>query len=497
MTIYDDIFPLGIGTNRFLCHDVDDAVEIEKAAKMVACALERGMSYVDVAATYSKGTAVAVCKKAFQMTNANKNVTIKSSYLKEKTTDDALRCVDTVFDNLGIDHAAYFVLWNIASYEQFIDIMRRGSLYEGVMKAKERGLVDHICFSTHAPPQEMIRMLESGAFEGVTISLNPMNANVMQPVLACAERNNIGVVVMNPLGGGLVPQREEYFRFLQYTGEESVNQAALRYIYAHPAVKVILSGISKQEELDENYDAFKKNNPELNSHRLLRVNNHFEKIDGFCTGCRYCDGCPQDLPIYELMQSYNTTLFPSPKKQYGKQNPKLLENIGICSRMKNTFGIIPETSQNRCIECGLCESNCTAHLPIRQRIKQLYEVFSLSCFSKEDMRIRLKNVIGNSKTVGFYPAGGYTAYVLGLLKEAFGNQQLDISLYDSNPKLWGTKIADIEIRTPDDIRTDLPECIVVSSYNYSDEIYDKLKYLKEYDIRVEKLHSEMDVPWVF
>lgn len=496
-TIYDHLFPLGIGTNRFAAAGPEDTEGIDRAAQMVASALEAGASYIDVAQTYSRGTAMEVCRQAFTRTKAPRHVTVKSSFLSDKTADDALRRTEAAFANMGIEHAFCFVIWNISSYAQFEAVMRRGSLYEGACLAKERGLVDHICFSTHAPPQDIVRILNTGAFEGVTISFSALNSAIMRPVLDCAEANGIGVVVMNPLGGGLIPQQKEYFSFLQGEKESSTVQAALRYVYAHPAVKVVLSGMNSQEELSENLDAFQEISSEKPEDRIIRVNQSFQSIEGFCTGCRYCDGCPQGIPIFELMQAHNTTLFPQPKVLYGRTDPKLIETMGICSRLKNTFGFLPSDAANPCVKCGRCEAHCTAHLPIMERLEGLYRRFSASCFSRQSMLERLRSLIGDKRKIAFYPGGGYTAYVLALLKEAFPGVSFKLFLFDSNSKLWGTRTAGVEVRGPDEIEAAAPELVVVSNYNYSDEIYGDLVERLGDRVPVARLHEPQDVPWVF
>lgn len=497
MTIYDSLFPLGIGTNRFAISGSEDYTGIEKSAQMVVTALEAGVSYVDVAHTYSRGMAQAVCKLAFSQTNAPRHVTVKSSFLSDQTEDDALRRVESTFLNLGIDHAFSFVVWNIASYEQFAALTQRGALYDGAVLAKERGMVDHICFSTHAPPEDIIKMLDSGLFEGVTLSFSVLNSSIMKPVLYRAQERNIGVAVMNPLGGGLIPQQEDYYNFLCGKGECSAIQGALRYVYAHPAVKIVLSGISSMTELNENIAAFQEKTLERPAERIKRVDSALYRIDGFCTGCRYCDGCPKGIRIFELMQAYNTTFFPRPKKLYGRTDPELLEDIEICARLKNTFGYLPDDTVSPCINCGMCEMKCTAHLPITQRIKGLYRRFERRNFSKRSMLDRLKRLVSGRTKIAFYPGGGYTLFVLSLLREVNPEQKFEIFLSDSNPKLWGTYAAGIEIQPLEQVMLRDPEIIIISNYNFEEEICQSLLSRVKDIIPVVKLHVPDDVPWVF
>ena len=496
MTIFDNIFPLGIGTARFSTSSLSDLESLNRDADLVASALNSGASYIDVAHTYSKGCAPEICRLAFSKTNAPKNVAIKVSYLFEQSSDEAQRRVEENFKLLGINHASYFMCWNIASWEQFLKITQKGGLYEGALRAKKNNLIDHITFSSHASPKEIIRMIETGLFEGVTISFSVLNSQMMLDVLDCAQKNHVGVIVMNPLGGGLIPQNQEYYSFLKSNSEETVVQAALRYVLAHPAVKIILSGISNQKQLQENLNACSKYTTESDQNRIVRVNQHFQTIEGFCTGCHYCDGCPQNINVFEMMQAYNTQLYPHPKQLYNRTDEKLLKQIVLCSRLKNNFAFLPEDSINPCIACGRCEERCTAHLPIIQRLKEMYSSFQKSCFSKKDMLGRIKGLVGNSRKIAFYPGGGYTAYVLGLLLEAYPNTSFDISLFDSNPSVWGSVVSGITVQNPKKIKDILPEKIIISNYNYSDEIYQSLEYVKNYGITLLHLHEIYDVPWV-
>ena len=160
MTIFDDIFPLGIGTNRFLVKDAHDEAGLERAAALVAAALDAGCSYIDVASSYSKGFAGEICRRAFRLTDAKKDVAVKVTFLSDVTADSVLRRVESEFEKLGIGHATFLVVWNIASLAQFEGIMAGGALYEGAVRAKERGLIDHICFSSHARPEEIGQIID-------------------------------------------------------------------------------------------------------------------------------------------------------------------------------------------------------------------------------------------------------------------------------------------------------------------------------------------------
>jgi hypothetical protein len=80
-------------------------------------------------------------------------------------------------------------------------------------------------------------------------------------------------------------------------------------------------------------------------------------FEGICTGCGYCDDCPQDIQIPRFMDSYNQQLLtPDPN--------------AIASRLKNHWNV-PIAQAADCIECGQCEEACTQHLPIIDRLKEI------------------------------------------------------------------------------------------------------------------------------
>lgn len=487
MNIYEHMFPLGFGTNRFSVKNPADSTEFEYAIEVVRAALDAGVSYFDVSHTYSNSMAQSICKAAFRQTKAPRHVTVKSSLLYDTTADDALRRTEDTLRILGVDHAFSFVLWNISSYEQFLKIMQKGGLYEGAVAAQKRGLVEHICFSSHAPPADIIKILNTDVFEGVTLSFSVLNKQVMEPILDCAKKRDIGVVVMNPLGGGLIPQQQAYFSFLQHSEESSV-QAALRYVYAHPAVKIVLSGMSSLEELRENLGAFRNKDPEKAEDRIARVDSSVRSINGFCTGCRYCDGCPKGINVYELMQAYNTTLFPQPNVLDKSSNSRLREDISICDYLNKTFGRFPADCINPCIKCGRCAERCTARLPIIQRIEEIYKRCEEIGFSECSVLYRLRRLIGEKSRIAFYPAGRHTERIMSLLNQAFSGKQFEISLFDSNSGVWGRTVAGVGVQNPEGILQAAPEIIIISSYNFSEEIYESLSAKLGGKIPVVKLH---------
>jgi predicted aldo/keto reductase-like oxidoreductase len=487
---------LGVGTNRFKTNTKE---EIAESIEVVKKAVESGINYIDVAQNYSNGKGEYIVNEALKQTDKKPHITVKVSYMHDKTEESAYRRVLSALANLGLKKATFFVVWTIMNYAEFIRIIEKGGLYDGALKAKQDGLVGHICASLHAPPGDMLKIMESGLFDGITISYSLLNQKTMEPVLFKAKELSVGIVSMNSLGGGLIPQNQDFFSFCRQQEDKTINQSALKYAYAHPEITTMLSGMASLKELEENIEAVSQEESlEDARRRIAAVEKNIKNLKGFCTACKYCDGCPSGINISMMMQSYNTLFFGGNASLYNRSDKKLLENIGVCKTLKDTYQYIPENIDNPCVKCGACEKKCTQSIPIINRIEELYGRFGECGFSEEYIKERILEIFRHDyRKIAFYPGGGYTAVVMERLKRALPSLDAELFLFDSNRNSWGKFTNGIEIRNPEKIMEIKPDIMVVSNYKYADEIYDSICFLENNGIKVVKLHKPEDVPWQY
>ena len=497
MTIFDNYFPLGLGTSRFPVTGSKDTAGIEKSVQLVLNALDSGINYIDTALQYSSGAAPDILKMAFAQTKMAYDVTVKVSYGLDKTADDTRARVEQSLTAMGIQYAKFFVCWTIFTYAEFEKVMSTSGIYDGAIKLKDEGIIDHICCSLHTPPDDSIKIIESGAFEGVTVSYSPLHAVLMQPVLESANKHNVGVAVMNPLGGGIIPQNNDYFSFIKSDDDTSTAVAALRFAKAHPAVNIVLSGLTDAAELAENISAFNDISSEPNEKRLVRVLGKVKDLEGFCTGCNYCDGCPKGIKVSHFMQARNALLF-DPVSAYNRTAPdELLYNIQLFRKLQLEFGHLLETSENQCIGCGLCETKCTQKLVIINALQDIFNRAEKAGFSLKARKERLKELIVGKdyKRIGLYPNGGFANAVMELYNKCFGEPDFEWVQFNSDEKMHGKISGGVRISSPDEIEVLKPDLIIVTTYRVDDEI---CKSLERYeDVQVKKLHRDNDVPWIF
>ena len=141
---------------------------------------------------------------------------------------------------------------------------------------------------------------------------------------------------------------------------------AFAFIADYPEVATILSGMSSQEQLDDNLRIFDR----LTAGGLTEEDRKFvgelkqaylSRMPVKCTGCRYCQPCPQGVHIPEIFEAYNAgTMFDQP------------------DRFLRAYRFHAEQghSASQCVQCGACESACPQHLSIidwLQKIDRAYQ----------------------------------------------------------------------------------------------------------------------------
>jgi len=477
----------------------NDEDGIEKSTELILAALDKGVNYIDSCHTYANNAAHAALKRAFSRTDKRAAVTIKSRYGQDFTSDDALIRIEASLEALGIDHTPFFCVWTIMHYADFEAVMKKGGIYDGAMKAKSRGLINHICFSTHAPVSDTIKIIESGVFEGVTISFSLLNAGIMRPVLDTAVARDIGVAVMNPLGGGLIAENPQYFDFSRSVYDDTVCQAALRFVKAHEGVNIILSGASSNDEINENIDIIKSTDCELTDERLKRVYKGFEGLKGFCTGCNYCAECPQKIPISKIMQARNKLLFAVPdslSKYYKRTDFELLKNIIIFDNLQRVYHYIPDTSGNPCVSCGLCESVCTQKLKICEAITEMYDRMNIAGYSMRHRKERIEYLLVGKgyRKVGIYPNDFQATALIDLYEMFFGKADFEWVFFNSSEKMQRKDV----IHDPSEIPNLHLDLMLIVSYKYNKEILEGVKPVCDsIGLKLEVLYGENSVPWAF
>jgi predicted aldo/keto reductase-like oxidoreductase len=186
-----------------------------------------------------------------------------------------------------------------------------------------------------------------------------MNFAYRDAGLDSAAKLGRGVVVMNPLGGGLIPRNPERFNFVKSREDETVVEGALRFLINDKRITTSLIGFNKEKEVKDAVKAVDGFKP-ISDEKIAKIRSGLKQaFNELCTSCRYCDKCPKGIPVPKLMEAYNHYMLS------GKP-------IDMLERLKWHWGIESDSEYLRmCNECGICEKACTQKLPIRKRLKDI------------------------------------------------------------------------------------------------------------------------------
>ena len=164
---------------------------------------------------------------------------------------------------------------------------------------------------------------------------------------------------MNPLGGGLIPQNPEAFSYLTEGTDLTVAQAALRFVASQKEITVTLAGCTKKEHVDDAVKAVENLVEEPAEVVAEKYDKKGMALNNLCTGCGYCKGCPKGIEIPKFMDAYNQKILTGDAQ-------------AILRRLENHWDL-EQCRAGECIACGKCERQCTQHLPIIERLKEIKE----------------------------------------------------------------------------------------------------------------------------
>ena len=194
--------------------------------------------------------------------------------------------------------------------------------------------------------------------------------------LKYAADRGLGIVVMEPLRGGMltkdIPSINQIWR--KASVQRNLSEWALRWVWNHPEVTVVLSGMSSFEQVRQNVAYAESGLPNSLSQEELGLFREAEieykkRIKVPCTGCRYCMPCPSNVGIPECFEMYNQgCMFDAPDVA------SVNYNIVMGGMLTGSPGFA-----SQCQECGDCEEKCPQGIPIREHLKKVSAYFEGDC----------------------------------------------------------------------------------------------------------------------
>jgi hypothetical protein len=362
-----EVSGLGFGMMRLPILDGDSAkIDEEKTAEMVHYAVGQGVNYIDTAYSYHREQSEIVVGKVLkQGLRERVYLATKCPVWQVKSRADFDSLLDTQLKKIQSDHIDMYLLHGLNKdrWPTLVD----ANVFGFLDKAKLDGRIRFAGYSFHDDVATFKTIVESYGWDFCQIQFNYMDEHFQAGVegLRYASRKGMAVVVMEPLRGGrLVKNVPPAVQAVWDTAsvKRSPAEWGLRWVWNHPEVSVVLSGMGAMEQVKENIRTAQTAFPNSLTAEELTL---FDKVrEAYrsrvkipCTKCEYCQPCPQGIKIPDLFEYYN--------------NAHMYNSVADLARhydrLKSEAGDIAS-----CAGCGSCEEKCPQNLPVRQLLKELH-----------------------------------------------------------------------------------------------------------------------------
>lgn len=351
---------LGFGCMRFPT-DEQGKIDRERSRAMLEKALAAGVNYFDTAWPYHGGESeLFVGEVLKEHPRDSFYLATKLPLWEIKALEDVDRIFERQLEKLQTEYIDFYLMHGInkGSWSEMLGL----GVVEHLEQMKAEGKIRYLGFSFHDSYEVFEEVLSYRDWDFCQIQLNYMDAEEQAGLkgYALAEQKGVPLVIMEPVKGGSLAAFASDIaeKFHAHDPQASMASFALRWVGSLPNVKVILSGMSSMEQVEDNLRTFGKfkalsEAEQATVKEVVALMN--SRVQNGCTGCRYCMPCPAGVNIpgtfgcwnrYHMYQNYNVV----------KRHWEI--DLGDAGQAKN------------CIKCGKCEAACPQHLHIREDLER-------------------------------------------------------------------------------------------------------------------------------
>ena len=299
-----------------------------EAVSVIRTVVDMGVDLLDTARAYTNSEH----RIGLTLQKIDKPVILSSKSIMRST-----KIYDDVHESLKqmkVRKVNIYHLHGVSSFEEYDKVTAPGGAYEGLQRARDEGLIDHIGMTSHNL-DVLERAIEDGHFEVVMVCYSFLEPKAALKVLPLAKEKDIGVLAMKPFSGGVI---------------EEVGPA-LRFVLSTPNI-VSIPGSETLEKANENWRIFTEGYSltDQDVERMEAIKREFDHQ--FCRRCDYCQPCTEKIHI-----------------QFALGLKTLFKRMGPHAQELGWVKDLIEKAR-KCSECGDCLPRCPYQLPIPYLIKE-------------------------------------------------------------------------------------------------------------------------------
>lgn len=300
----------------------------EDAKCLLMRAYEAGITYFDTARSYTDSEE----KIGYALSGVRDKIIIATK-TPAANKKQLLEDIDTSLKCLNTDYIDIYQMHNpVKVYED---------VYEGLLELKHQGKIKHIGITYHSR-EKAEAAVTSGMFDTLQFPLTFLSSNEDLALVDLCKTNDVGLLAMKGLAGGLIDNARCAFAFLRQFDNV-----------------VPLWGIERMGDLEE-FISLENNPPVLDKSIQNKIDEFVSELKGnFCRACGYCMPCSVGIQI------------PTAARIVPLMNRARYENF-ITDEFNERMAMI-----DNCTNCGVCKSKCPYGLDIPTVLKKQYSEYKV------------------------------------------------------------------------------------------------------------------------
>lgn len=362
-----EISRLGYGCMRLpMIKNGDKSIpDYDRCIKLIRDGIDGGITYIDTAYPYMGGESEIVVGRALKDGYREKvKLATKLPCWKVETREDMDKILNEQLKKLDVPYVDFYLI-HALDRERW-EKMKALGVTEFLDSAVKDGRIRYPAFSFHDDYSVFRDIMTSYDWKMAQIQFNYLDIREQAGLngIRLAEKLGIPLVIMEPIRGGALAKAPQDVQAIidRYPEKRSAVEWAFRYVSDFAQNAVILSGMSDEEQLKDNLRIFDDVTvgclSDADKRLIARLRLGYKKrMPIGCTGCSYCVPCPKEVAIPRLFAAYNQANMFDTMDRF----PARYENF-----VNNNI------AADKCVKCGLCESQCPQHLPIREWLQTVH-----------------------------------------------------------------------------------------------------------------------------